>query len=183
MTAHANDLAGIGRVDVDVVAGERGDEPLDEGLPCLEANVGQAEARVKFLSRGRGYTTLLTPREVVTALAAARGRAGVLRMRLRGVSRRAELVGLDALPGRVNYLVGNDPHRWRTNVATYARVELSGAYPGVDVVYHGNDQQLEYDFVVAAARPAERSEEERDALLRLLHRSTIGGDTSWPRRA
>ncbi len=39
--------------------------------------------------------------------------------------------------------------KWRTNLPTYARVQYSSTYPGIDVVYHGSSQQqLEYDFVV-----------------------------------
>jgi uncharacterized repeat protein (TIGR01451 family) len=57
--------------------------------------------------------------------------------------------GLEELPGKVNYFIGNDPHQWRTNVATYAKVKYENVYPGVDLVYYGDGRQLEYDFVVA----------------------------------
>ena len=51
----------------------------------------------------------------------------------------------------VHYLVGRDPSRWRTNVQTYGRVLYHSVYPGIDLVYYGNERQLEYDFTV---RPA-----------------------------
>jgi hypothetical protein len=73
----------------------------------------------------------------------------VVRMRLVGGNAKARLVGLDELPGRSNYFIGNDPKKWRTNVPSYARVKYEGVYPGVDVVYYGKQRQLEYDFVVA----------------------------------
>src|SRR5215471_17873413 len=53
------------------------------------------------------------------------------------------------MPGKSNYFLGNDPARWRTNVANFAKVRYRGVYPGIDLVYHGSQQQLEYDFVVA----------------------------------
>ena len=56
---------------------------------------------------------------------------------------------LDELPGKANYFIGNDPKRWRTNVPTYAKVRYRDVYPGVDVVYYGNQRQVEHDFVVA----------------------------------
>jgi hypothetical protein len=59
------------------------------------------------------------------------------------------LTGEDTLPGKVNYLVGNQPQNWRTGLATYARVRKSNAYPGIDLVYYGNQRELEFDFVVA----------------------------------
>src|SRR5439155_1986222 len=59
------------------------------------------------------------------------------------------LVGLDQLAGTSNYLIGDDPGRWHTGIANYGRVEARGVYPGVDLVYYGNQRQLEYDFTVA----------------------------------
>jgi hypothetical protein len=36
---------------------------------------------------------------------------------------------------------GNDPTKWRTDLPTYAKVCYSGVYPGVDLVYYGNQRQ------------------------------------------
>jgi len=146
----------------------------------FEANTGQADNSVKFLSRGSGYGLYLTGAEAVLALhksdcagvAAAgvaqaassarrpglrRGDAGcrqtadVVRMRLAGASGGAPApAGEEQLPGKVNYFTGNDPAKWHTGVPTYAKVRYRGVYPGVDLVYYGNQRQLEYDFVVAA---------------------------------
>lgn len=65
------------------------------------------------------------------------------------LSRRPRVVGKDGLAGRVNYLLGKDPAKWHTGVLTYAKVAYRGVYPGVDLVYYGNQGQLEYDFVIA----------------------------------
>jgi hypothetical protein len=60
-----------------------------------------------------------------------------------------------ALPGRINYLVGKDPSKWRTDLATYGKVRYVGVYPSVDLIYYGNQGHLEYDFVLApGAKPA-----------------------------
>ncbi len=48
-----------------------------------------------------------------------------------------------------NYFIGNDPSRWRSGVPSYDKVRAAGVYPGIDVVYHGHERKLEYDFVVA----------------------------------
>ncbi len=145
----------------------------------FEMNDGQTESRVKFLSRGSGYNLFLTPTEAVMELQIAergarnehRGLSGsildprssildppaasrkpeptVLRMRLMGANPDPQVAGIDRLPGGSNYFIGNDPKKWRTNVAQYARVQYKDVYPGVDLVYHGNQRRLEYDFVVA----------------------------------
>ena len=72
----------------------------------------------------------------------------VLRMKLMGANPQARLSGLEELPGKSNYFIGNDPTKWRTSVPNYAKVKYANVYPGVDLVYYGNQGQLEYDFVV-----------------------------------
>jgi hypothetical protein len=69
-----------------------------------------------------------------------------LRMRLLGANPAPRLVALDQLPGKSNYLIGRDPAKWRTNVPNYAKVKYQDVYPGVDLVYYGNQGRLEYDF-------------------------------------
>jgi Beta-propeller repeat len=66
-----------------------------------------------------------------------------------GAKPASRVSGVEELPGKSNYFVGSDPTKWRTNVPTFAKVKYEGIYPGVDLLYYGNQQQLEYDFVVA----------------------------------
>jgi len=131
----------------------------------FEANQGQTDARVKFLSRGAGYTLFLTSGEAVLAFrktsaqmkdrsalkapAPEASKSAVLHMQLVGSNPASAVSGLDEMPGKSNYFIGNDPKKWQTNVANYAKVRYRRVYPGVDLVYYGNPGQLEYDFVVA----------------------------------
>jgi Calx-beta domain/Beta-propeller repeat len=133
----------------------------------FEPNQGQADAAVKFLARGRGYGLFLTPTETVLVLAPAEpGRVRrpqvvapgaepvVVRMRLVGADPEATIVGVDPLPGRSHYILG-ESDRWRRSVPSFARVQYTGVYPGVSLVFYGSERQLEYDFVVApGADPA-----------------------------
>src|SRR5262249_51177478 len=73
----------------------------------------------------------------------------VVRMTFAGGRHGAATVGLDELPGKVNYFQGDDPTRWRRSVPTYGRVKYRDIYPGVDVVYYGRPGSLEYDLIVA----------------------------------
>jgi hypothetical protein len=140
----------------------------------FEANVGQTDPQVQFLSRGSGYSLFLTATGAVISLgqpvsnadATARGREEVptpsaapagrpktsqgvaVRMQFVGSNPRAPVAGMNRLPGNVNYMVGKDPAQWRTGIHTYAKVTYSDVYPDVDVVYYGRQRQLEYDFVV-----------------------------------
>jgi Beta-propeller repeat/FG-GAP-like repeat len=123
----------------------------------FEPNQGQTDPSVKFVSRGHGYSLFLTSSEAILVLPAAPQRMGsddkltasVLRMRLSGANANATVSGGDELPGKSNYLIGSDPSKWHTNIANYAKVRYSNVYPGIDLVYYGNQGRLEYDFVVA----------------------------------
>src|SRR5208337_4309354 len=176
----------------------------------FEPNLGQADPRVKFLSRGPGYTLFLAEDEAVVALrksgagrqdsgsriqdsgfrrrkseqerrpwSVVRGQlqettegirnaslvrthlslqfpapspqpSSFLCLKLLRANPAAKVIGVNELPGKSNYLTGNDPKKWRTNVPTYGRVQYENIYPGVDLVYYGKKGgQLEYDFVVA----------------------------------
>jgi Beta-propeller repeat len=120
----------------------------------FEANSGQTDARVKFISRGNGYSLFLTPTEAVLALRNERAVSGVdqrsvVRMKLIGANSAPQVEGVDALPGKSNYFIGNDPSRWHRNVTSYSQVRYSSVYPGIDLIYYGNQQQLEYDFVLS----------------------------------
>src|ERR1700730_16489543 len=122
----------------------------------FEANEGQVDRSVKFLSRGQGTTLFLTPAEAVLSLRRAEYGTAVVRMQLVGANRAPRLVGEDLQPTQSNYFIGNDSRQWHTGVAHYARVRVERVYPGVDLLYRGNQRQLEYDLVVAAVNDARR---------------------------
>jgi Tol biopolymer transport system component/photosystem II stability/assembly factor-like uncharacterized protein len=74
----------------------------------------------------------------------------VVRMRLEGANVNARgIEGVDELPGKVNYFLGNDSSKWLTDIPTYSKVAYRNVYSGVDLVYYGNRRQLEYDLVIS----------------------------------
>jgi hypothetical protein len=140
-------------------AGGYGELPL-----AFEPNVGQTDDQVDFLSRGTGYSLFLTPGAAVLSLhqpaesrdgSSATGASDVLQMQLLGANPAARVASQDALPGKSNYFIGSNPAQWHVDIPTYGRVAYHGVYPGIDLLYYGNQQQLEYDFTVApGANPA-----------------------------
>ena len=70
-------------------------------------------------------------------------------MKLVGSKSEPHIEGVDQLPSVSNYFTANDPKKWRTDVPNYAKVRYKDIYPGIDLIYYGNQRQLEYDFVVA----------------------------------
>lgn len=128
----------------------------------FEANQGQTDERVKFISRGQGYSLFLTADEAVLTLRqnknakkdpqqqSSSSRAGVvLRTKLIGANDSPVVTGQDELSGQSNYFSGNDSQKWRKRIPNFAKVRYEAVYPGVDLIYYGNQRELEYDFTVA----------------------------------
>ncbi len=122
--------------------------PLGQLPLRFEPNQGQTDPRVKFLARGAGYGVFLTPDQAVLTLG-ARAKSAVVGMQLAGANPNAAVSGNAQLPGKSNYFIGSNPAKWHLDVPQFARVRYQGVYPGVDLVYYGNQGQLEYDFEVA----------------------------------
>jgi uncharacterized protein (TIGR03437 family) len=142
----------------------------------FELNQGQVDPQVRYMARGRGYQVFLTESEAILRLQnwsrtaandpiksplanSASSQSGsrrvgrdsqstALRIRLAGASAAKQVLGLSSLPGKSNYLIGDDPNKWRRNIPNFARIEYQDVYPGVSVAYYGTQQALEYDFIV-----------------------------------
>jgi hypothetical protein len=142
-----------------------------DALPlAFEANQGQANPRVRYTARGNGYSVFLTSNDAVFAIGSAKHSAvkpsrtnpahghpqptekvesASIDMHLVGGNSKAEIVAGNELPGIVNYYVGSDPKNWHTGVKQYSSVSYRDVYPGVNMVFHGAQRQLEFDFVVS----------------------------------
>ena len=150
-------------------------DELRRRLPLtFETNRGQAEPDVRFVGRADNFALLLKTNEAVLSLRkpeqaslvsaltsttqrrAQTSRSHRLSMKLEGANPTPLVAGDEALDVRANYFIGNDPAKWIRAVETYARVQYSGVYDGVDLVFYGNERQLEYDFTVGpGASPQE----------------------------
>lgn len=119
---------------------------------------GEANLPVRFLARGRDATLSLSPDEIALTLsppstpraASPLPVAPVLRFAFPGANPQPTLTAEAPLPGTVNFFLGDDPARWRTNIPTSARVRYTALYPGIDLVVYGNQGgEWEYDVIVA----------------------------------
>ncbi|MCW3095461.1 MAG: hypothetical protein JWL77_1079 [Chthonomonadaceae bacterium] len=137
----------------------------------FESNQGQTDAKVRFLTHSGDSTLFLTPTEAVFSMSdqahipqkekssllqrlqayrsAKKISRVALRMQMVGADPEATILEQQPLAGRINYFIGKNPSKWHAGVPTFGRVGFHGVYPGVDLVYYGNQRHLEYDFVVA----------------------------------
>jgi hypothetical protein len=126
----------------------------------FEENQGQTDPRVRYLTRGRGYTLYLTRQDAVFSLSGVRSEPGAtgppptppgaaLRMALVRADPAPKVAGQSPLPGVVSYFKGSDPERWHPGIPTFSRVGYQDVYPGIDLVFRGTREALEYDFLVA----------------------------------
>ena len=134
----------------------------------FEPNRGQAEAQTQFVAHGAGYSLQLNATTATFDLhkSAAHGRAGAakpgvaessaaIRMHLVGADDKVTMTPERALPRYVNYLSCNDASKFKTGIPTFEAARARQVYPGIDVVYYGNQRQLEYDFVVGPGSAAD----------------------------
>jgi hypothetical protein len=127
---------------------------MPAGQPLyFEANRGQADSPAQFIARGRDSQFLISPdaAQFVLRKTTAPGAfsARTVRMQFVDADSRAQISGAEELPGKINYLIGNEPAGWQTGVPTFAKVRVSDIYSGVNLIYYGNQRQLEYDFTIA----------------------------------
>jgi hypothetical protein len=154
----------VNRTDSARVLAAYGQLPLD-----FEENRGQTDARVNFMARGNGYTVFLTnqdatlrfdgpvndqnspqPFNSAPALRTPRRQpSAVVRLALMRSNQHPDIEALEPQSGKSNYLIGDVPSKWHRDVPRYARVKYHGVYPGVDLIYYGNQGRLESDYLVA----------------------------------
>jgi len=149
------------------------------GLPLMfepnqgQANLDPADRRVQFIARGSGYSLMLGSEGAILNLRSASHKSAAasadkatriesLRMKLAGANSNPSLTASDLLPSKSNYILGNDPAKWRRDVPQFARVRYENVYPGIDLAFYGNQGKLEYDFQVAPGSDPAQAELEFD---------------------
>lgn len=157
------------------------------GLPLTfepnqgQANLDPADSRAKFVARGSRYSIFLGSEGAILSLASkvqhktksgkqdepAQVRVTSIAMKLAGANPNPTMRALEPLPGKTNYFIGNDPAKWRSGVPQFARVSYEDVYPGINLVFYGNQGHLEYDFKVAPGSDPTEAEVEFEGARKL----------------
>jgi hypothetical protein len=122
----------------------------------FEENRGQFDAAAKYVAREANHTLFMTPDAVVIWFRTGSSSSTSMRMKFHGSPGATAVTGEDPVDTQSNYYIGNNPAAWHRDVANFAKIRYHDVYPGIDVVYYGTSQQLEYDFVVAPNADPER---------------------------
>jgi len=135
-------------------------------------NKGQMDSKVRFYVSGSAGTIFFTNQEIVmefvkrenpkdkqdkpgikssldTSTTTVTEHRLVLRRKFLNPNPSCQLIGIEQLPGKVNILRGNDPAKWKQDISTYKEIKYQNLYPGIDLVYRGNNNQLEYTIRVS----------------------------------
>jgi len=136
---------------------------LEDVHLTFEENKGQLDSRVRFSSSRDGCRLFFTPEETVIVLFSplsediSPGQGGfsgersgaVLRMKLLGASTCPHVRGRSPVRAKTNYLFGGNPNQWVAGARLFKEIVYENVYPGIDMVFHGGRNILEYDFILA----------------------------------
>lgn len=140
-------------------------------LPLVfERNQGQLPSDYDFAMRHSGTQMLFGRAGVDIYVPSGKSGFDQIELGLDGAKAVAAPSGEGELPGQVNYLRGSNPAGWITHVALFSRVRFSSIYPGIDLVFHGNGDDLESDFTVAPGADVE------SITIRLNHGARLNAD-------
>jgi hypothetical protein len=134
----------------------------------FEINQGQTNKQVKFLSRGYGHTIYLTQKNIVLVLnnsisqktnpktfnskniSNQKLQTEVINLNFLGANNKVQIQGIGGKEGISNYFIGNNPSKWIKDIPNYKEVRYKNIYPGIDMLFYGNQRNLEFDFVLSS---------------------------------
>jgi hypothetical protein len=117
----------------------------------FEVNQGQFHESVRYAATAGDFKLLLTRRGATLALPGS----DPVSLSLLHSNPAPKIEALDQMRAHTDYFIGPRPD-WHTHIANYARIRYREVYPGVDVVYYGHQNQLEYDFVLQPGADPDR---------------------------
>jgi hypothetical protein len=140
----SNSAAQKAPADQKSIAGNLNQLPLS-----FESNQEQLSSDARFLAVGRGFSAQFKEHETDLLLSAQAQATDLVRISMQNSSRDVTVTAESRLPGTVNYIIGNDSNKWRTALPTFERLRYADVYHGVDLIYYGSQDRLEFDFQVS----------------------------------
>ncbi len=165
----------VGMEKIDIIVAQKATVQSAYGkLPLyFTENKGQVDGSVKFYEKGVGHATFFTAEGVVLTLTKSidegekepalpsslrnaikenkdkKFSTEAVRLSFIDGSKTAKITSSAPLPGHVNYFIGNDKSRWRSNVPTYRAVTYENIYKNINIKFYGNNKNIEHDIIVS----------------------------------
>ena len=112
-------------------------------------NKGQTVAEVQYQVADMGGTLFFTNNKIVFTLPTVDQAPTVTQLQFLGANPEPVISGQTQLPGTVNYILGDDPTQWATDLPTYQSIVYQELYPGIDLSYDGTNGRLKGTYTVA----------------------------------
>ncbi len=118
-----------------------------EAIFKLHKRGGDSEVRDMMMNRRIGPSGL---RSMLRRRAQEKSKElmAKVRMTMLGSNPAAQPTADELQSGRVNYFIGTNPSKWHSDVPLFGQVSYRDIYPGIDLAFHGNGKQLEFDYLV-----------------------------------
>ena len=124
-----------------------------KALSFFIENEGQLSPNVRYYQRGLEQAVYYSRNEVIFVFSNSCKKdnaKSTLRLTMHGMDAKAEISGFGLRNGKINYFIGNEPKNWHEGISTYDGVFYRNVYPNVDIVFHGQNDSLEYDVIAKA---------------------------------
>lgn len=113
---------------------------------AFSPNVGQTDESAQFVAHDMGGTLFFTANSVVLSLPDT---TTPFEMQFEGANSAPVINSQQQLQGKVNYILGNDPSQWHTDLPTYEGITYKNLYPGISLHYDGVNGRLKGTYTVA----------------------------------
>ncbi len=124
---------------------------FEKGPLTLEPNRGQAPKNVDFVGSGLNHKFLLSSAGArLEIFDAATKSVEPVQLQFVGANASAAGQGLEKVAFTSAYFSASDKEGLQRNLPNYSKVLYRQVWPGIDVLYYGNREKLEYDLIVAA---------------------------------
>lgn len=108
-------------------------------------NRGQAAPEIRYMVQTPGLTAGFGSTSAVLQVDSL-----ALRIRFVGANPEPSLEGVERLDATANFLLGQEPQNWKTNLPVYQKILYKNLYPGIDMTYSSAGHRIKSESLLAA---------------------------------
>ena len=112
-------------------------------------NRGQLRSSARFIGQGQGLKTEFDDQSILLE-----GGGTATRIDFPGINPGTRVVAEQESGATINYLLGTDSSRWKTNLPGFRAARYSNVWPGIDVVFRADGGHARAEFHLGAGSSA-----------------------------